>query len=304
MRFEAEVIAAFGRHLLVRDASGEVREARPFGRRLGLVCGDRVVCEHDARHGELHAVERLPRRTSLQRATLRGDSETVVANLSLLLVVLAPRPEPDLFMVDRYVSAAASSGIAVTLVLNKVDLGVDEALRRALAAYDAAGCRRVECSTRDDIGLDALRAACSGETAALVGQSGVGKSSIVRRLVPDAEAETGELVRGLDGRHTTTASRLYDLAGGGRLIDSPGVRDFAPALGSIEPTSLGFVEIAQLAPRCRFVDCRHLREPGCAVRDAAERSGLDPRRYESYRRLRRLCEELEAARGPGRRPRS
>jgi len=322
MRFEAEVIAAYGRHLLVRDATGAVREARPFGRRLGIVCGDRVVCEADATHGELHAVERLPRRTSLQRATLRGEAETVVANLSLLLVVLAPRPEPDLFMVDRYVSAAASAGITATLVLNKVDLGVDAALRASLDAFGAAGCRWLECSTRKDVergdggraepgredpgrkdvGLEALRAACQGETAVLVGQSGVGKSSLVRRLVPDAAAETGDLVRGLEGRHTTTASRLYELAGGGRLIDSPGVRDFAPALDGLEPTSLGFVDVARLAPGCRFVDCRHMREPGCAVRAAAESGVLDARRYESYRRLRRLCEELEAARGPGRRP--
>jgi ribosome biogenesis GTPase len=109
------------------------------------------------------------------------------------------------------------------------------------------------------------------------------------------------LVREEEGRHTTTAARLFDLPGERALIDSPGVRDFAPALESLEPRSLGFVEVERLASGCRFLDCRHMREPGCAVRAAAEAGTLHARRYESYRRLRRLREDLSAARGHGRR---
>ena len=111
-------------------------------------------------------------------------------------------------------------------------------------------------------------------------------------------------MRSQEGVHTTTASRLYDLAGGGHLIDSPGVRDFAPALSRLEPTSLGFLEVAQRAPRCRFDDCRHLKEPACAVRAASESGEISPRRYESYRRLRRLFETLGSQDGSGRKPRS
>jgi ribosome biogenesis GTPase / thiamine phosphate phosphatase len=301
--FNAKVIAAFGRHVLVRDASGQELKARPFGRRLSVVCGDEVRCEVDERHGETHVVEVQPRRSALYRSNLRGESEAVVANLSMLLVVLAPRPEPDLFVIDRYLSAAASVSIAATIVVNKVDLGINEALRAELQAWEQAGYRILECAARSGIGMDEFIEVCSRSTSVLVGQSGVGKSSFVKKLVPDAAAETGELMRDEEGRHTTTASRLFDLPRGGYLIDSPGVRDFAPALEKLEPSTLGFMEVAQLAPSCRFLDCRHLREPACAVRKAAESGSLHARRYESYRRLRRLYEELSEARGPGKKPR-
>jgi ribosome biogenesis GTPase len=109
----------------------------------------------------------------------------------------------------------------------------------------------------------------------------------------------GALDRAAEGRHTTTAARAYDLAPSGQLFDSPGVRDFAPAIGALDPRSLGFPEVERLAVECRFQDCRHLREPGCAVLAATESGALDPRRYESYRRLRRLYEDLQAAASPG-----
>ncbi len=300
MEFDAQVIAAFGRHLVVRDAAGREHRARPFGRRMQAVCGDHVRCEADAAHGEVHALEVLPRRSALLRSSLRGESEPVVANLTLLAVVVAPAPAADLFVVDRYLCAAASSGIQALLVLNKSDLPGATALRDELGAFAAAGYDVVACSASADEGLQPLRDALAGHTSALVGQSGVGKSSLVTRLVPDAVAAAGALDRDDEGRHTTTRSALFDLPGGGALIDSPGVRDFAPAIEALEPRSLGFVEVDRLAQGCRFLDCRHMREPGCAVRGAEETGTLEPRRYESYRRLRRLYEDLNAARGPGR----
>jgi ribosome biogenesis GTPase / thiamine phosphate phosphatase len=297
--FEAQVTAAFGRHVLVRDGSGTLHKARPLGRMLAPVCGDRVRCEADTVHREVHVTEILTRRTALYRASRRGASEPVCANLSLLLIVCAPRPSPDFFVIDRYLSAATSGGIGAQLVLNKHELGVDEELRRELGEYARFAIPTLECSVREGRGIDALIASCQGQTAALVGQSGVGKSSLVLRIVPGAEAAIGELVRETEGRHTTTASRLYDLPGGGHLIDSPGVRDFAPAIDRLEPRSLGFADIEKQASGCRFADCRHMREPSCAVRTAAESGDLHARRYESYRRLRRLHEQLTATRGPG-----
>ncbi len=143
-------------------------------------------------------------------------------------------------------------------------------------------------------GIQPLQLALRGHTTILVGQSGVGKSSLTRLVTDEAiDIAIGELMREEEGRHTTTASRLYDCRGGGRIIDSPGVRDFAPAIEDLEPATLGFREVAQLAPQCRFLDCRHMQEPGCAVRARGGRSGaMDARRYESYRRLRRLYEQL------------
>jgi ribosome biogenesis GTPase len=296
------VIAAFGRHMLVRSADGAQLKARPFGRGLGAVCGDQVRCRIDARHDEVHVLEVLPRRSALWRANARGGAEPVCANLTRLLVVLAPLPAPDLFVVDRYLAAATAAGVHALLVVNKADLGIDAALREELAAYAQAGYEALSCSATSSSGVEALRAALGpGEVGALVGQSGVGKSSLVQRLIPAAEVAVGALVREEEGRHTTTASRLFDLPNGAALIDSPGVRDFVPAVDALDARTLGFPEIARLAPGCRFADCRHMREPACAVRTAVEAGSLPARRYESYRRLRRLREELDVARGRERR---
>jgi len=301
-RFDARVTAVFGRDLLVRETGGAEHRARVRGRRLTVVCGDDVACERDPTHGEVNVIEARPRRTALYRSNLRGEAEPVVANVSRLFVVLAPKPVPELFVVDRYLAAATSASIQATLVLNKRDLAIDAELDTELAAYLAAGYSTIACSARAGDGIDALIAASANEVAALVGQSGVGKSSLIRRLIPEAEVQIGELMREEEGRHTTTTSRMFDLPRGGHLIDSPGVRDFAPAIDRLDARDMGFTEVTRLAPGCRFQDCQHMREPNCAVRTAAESGAMHPRRYESYRRLRRLYDDLVKARGPKYRP--
>jgi ribosome biogenesis GTPase len=301
--FDAEVIASFGRHMLVRDAGGRVLRARPSGRRLSIVCGDRVRCAPDAAHDEVMAIEVRPRRTLLARANLRGESEPVVANITLLVVVVAPMPKPDLFVVDRYLCAATAAGIAGGIAINKEDLAANKIAGEDLAAYTAAGYPHVSCSAKTGSGLDALRGLLAGAVSVLVGQSGVGKSSLVGALLPLAVVETGTLVREEEGRHTTTASRAYELDSGGTLIDSPGVRDFAPAIDLLDAKTLGFPEVAAHAPGCRFQDCRHMQEPGCAVMGAVESGAMTARRYESYRRMRRRYTDLVEARGPGHRTR-
>jgi ribosome biogenesis GTPase / thiamine phosphate phosphatase len=292
--FDAEVIAAFGRHLIVRDATGRELRARPSGRRLSIVCGDRVRCTHE--RDEVLVTEVLPRASLLARANLRGESEPVVANVTQLVVVVAPLPEPDFFVVDRYLCAATAAGIAGAVAVNKSDLEANK-LAAELDALAAAGYRLTSCSAKSRAGLEGLRSLLSGAVSVLVGQSGVGKSSIVGALLPEASVETGELMRDEEGRHTTTASRSYALASGGALIDSPGVRDFAPAVDSLDAKTLGFPEVAAHARSCRFLDCKHMQEPGCAVISAAETGAMSPRRYESYRRLRRRYADLVEARG-------
>lgn len=304
--FAAEVIAAFGRHLIVRAGDQEFR-ARPAGRRLSIVCGDRVRCEVDRKHDEILIVAVLPRQSLLARASQRGDSEPVVANITRLVVVIAPLPRPDFFIVDRYLCAATAAGISGALAVNKTDLGAVADLGEEIAAYVAAGYGQLQCSATSGTGLAELRALLSTGVSVLVGQSGVGKSSLVRALLPQADVTTGELMREEEGRHTTTASRAYELdpgqKTGGTLIDSPGVRDFAPAIDQLDEQSLGFPEVSRLAAHCRFQDCKHLQEPDCAVIDAVATHDLSARRYESYRRLRRLYSDLVTARGPGSRRR-
>jgi ribosome biogenesis GTPase len=291
---KAEVIATFGRHLLLRDASGQMHKARPQGRALEIVCGDQVQCL--VLGNETVVSEVLPRDTVLRRSSLRARSEAIAANLTQLAIVIAPQPAPDLFVVDRFICAAECARLAVLLICNKSELPEHATLPELLQPYVAMGYALSHASAAlaatDSTSLEALRAALSGHTTVFAGQSGVGKSSLTRCLTDDpAQISVGALIKDEEGRHTTTASRLYATQGG-RIIDSPGVRDFAPAIDDLEPSTLGFREVAALAAECRFLDCKHLQEPHCAVRNALAVGSVDARRYESYRRLRRLYDQL------------
>lgn len=299
-RIEADVLATYGRGVLLGMPDGSRASARPHGRRLSIVCGDRVACEQNA-HGELLVREVLPRRSALWRTNGRGESEVVAANLDLLCIVFAPVPRPDPFVIDRYLCAAESASLGALLVMNKCDLERPPGLDEEIAQYSRLGYDCLAVGARAGLGLDTLASRLEGRVGALVGQSGVGKSSLIRRLAIDGgEAATGELIREEEGRHTTTTSRRYTLPGGAALIDSPGVRDYAPSIDHLDSAQLGFVEIAAHAPGCRFLDCRHLEEPRCAVREAVDSGAIAARRYESYRRLRRLRNDLEAMRPRGR----
>jgi ribosome biogenesis GTPase / thiamine phosphate phosphatase len=292
VRQQALVLVSHGASARVRLASGEETLARISRRGLQCVCGDEVICSSDGQHSQWELREINARRSALYRSNARGRAELVAANLTLLVVVVAPLPPPDLFLVDRYLAAAASGGISSLLLANKSDQEFASDMRAEFAALEAAGCPALYCSASSGAGLEVLRARLRGETVMLVGQSGVGKSSLLRQLVPGSGAVVGELLKSDEGRHTTSAAQLYALPGGGMLIDSPGVRDFAPAAEMLDTSTLGFAEVAALASQCRFADCAHMREPHCAVRAAVDSGNMSARRYESYRRLRRLREQL------------
>ncbi|MGH8252083.1 MAG: ribosome small subunit-dependent GTPase A [Steroidobacteraceae bacterium] len=287
------VVASHGRDALVADAAGGRLRCRLRSRRLAVVCGDRVrwIAEHTEGAAGL-ITEVLPRTSLLSRLSQRGDSEPVAANLTQLAVVVAPVPAPDFGLCDRYLAAAEWAGLKACIVANKCDLGDGHAvLAAALGEFAELGYPVVPASKRIAGGGDALAAQLAAETSVLVGQSGAGKSSLTNLLVPGVDAVIAELSQdGRSGRHTTTCAALASLPGGGELIDSPGVRDFAPPLPPPRDVAGGFREIAALAPHCRFKDCRHGREPGCAV--AAAAGGIAARRIASYRRLLQQAEEM------------
>lgn len=313
---EGRVIRAYGRQLVVEDASGLPHACRAFGKELRAVCGDQVGFLPEGAGdgvGLVHVIRE--RRGVLARWNTAGQREELASHLRRLVVVFAPQPAPDLFMVDRYLAAAALAGLEAVVVCTKADLlqpGGGEAaatdeLRGALDAYAKLGYATFLLDTRSAAGFAPLAAALAAGTSVLVGQSGVGKSSLLNQLVPEAVAATQTISASTEeGRHTTTSAALYHLPGGGELIDSPGVRDFAPPVPEPRQARHGFVEIEALSAGCRFMDCLHREEPGCGVRPAVDvpapdgQLALSLRRYTSYRRLLNTALQMEERRPPGR----
>lgn len=287
---EATVIATFSRRMQIKLADGTERAARIKGKTLKPVCGDRVRAAEIEGESDWLITDILKRKNVLSRPNMRGKIEVLAANLELLIVVAAHSPKPDWFIVDRYLSAAEEMGVAAMVVYNKVDLAPvpDELHEYATIGYDT-----IYCSTVTGENIDAMRDILGKRTAIMVGQSGVGKSSLINCLLGSESQRTATISdKTSEGRHTTVNSEMLTIPGGAKVIDSPGVRDYAPALSDASNVAHGFREIAAASQDCRFANCRHIREPHCAVKARVESGQIGQRRYESYRRLHALTERL------------
>ena len=288
------VLAHYGQASLVENEQGEVLRCATRRSLPRTVCGDRVLYRASSpREGVI--TEILERRTTLVRPDRNGRIRAVAANIDQIVVVIASRPSFEYGMLDRYLAAAEIIGAPPAIVVNKLDLLDDEShdrLVNRLNGYAALGYPLIFTSTRTTDGLRDLHRQLRDHTSILVGQSGVGKSSLVQALLPDQDVRIGPLskVTGL-GRHTTTVAMLYHLPDGGHLIDSPGVRDFSLWPVSVAELARGFVEFRPYIGQCRFHDCRHNGEPGCAVAEAARRGDIDTRRLENYREI--LAQQMQ-----------
>jgi ribosome biogenesis GTPase len=281
----------------VRTTSGATRDASIRGRLkrestgvLKLAVGDRVMVEQESRGDNWVIAEILPRRSVLaRRAPGGGPGERVVAaNIDQVIVVFAAaNPEPHPRMLDRFLVIAEANDLAARVVVNKVDL-VDEAAARAkFADYPRAGYPLHITSARTGNGLDELAAALHGRTSALSGPSGVGKSSLLNALYPGLDLRVGAISASVNkGRHTTVGALLHPLPDGGYVADTPGLREVG--VWGLEPDSLDqcFPEFRPYVPHCRFADCHHVVEPGCAVRAAVASGEVSAARYDSYLTLR------------------
>jgi ribosome biogenesis GTPase len=278
------VVVRHGQNLWVEDEGGDLHHCL-FRQNLGeVVCGDRVAWQPTGSGGVVTA--RLDRASTLSRPDYAGRDKAIAANLTQVVVVVAARPEPNEYLVDQYLVAAEQIGVVALIALNKIDLaeGAErEALLGRFAHYPAIGYPLVTVSAKRAEGLAPLTERLRDQTSILVGQSGVGKSSLVNALLPDREAQTGRLSEATGhGRHTTSAATLYHLPGGGELIDSPGVRSFR--LGRLDRSQLehGFREIRGHLGHCQFRDCSHAHEPGCAIREAVEAGKIHPGRLANF----------------------
>lgn len=254
-----------------------------------VVVGDEVACEADE-GGDYVIADILPRRNYVIRraSNLSKESHIIAANVDQALLMVSLRsPETPTEFVDRFLVTCEAYKVPVTILLSKLDLQDAEAVAEFRAVYEGAGYRVLEVSVREGRGVEEVRELLAGRTTLVSGNSGVGKSTLIQAIDPSLDIRTGEISESHHkGRHTTTFSTMYPLAGGGAVIDTPGIKGFG--LIDIDEAELWhyFPEMMRVAPACRFYNCTHTHEPGCVVREAVARGEVARSRYESYLKIR------------------
>ena len=291
--FNGLVVSHHGRKLVVETEDNQQYDCK-LRQNLGdIACGDSVVIQVDKKdHGVVVAVNE--RTNLLEKTGFAGQAKTVAANIGQVVIVCSVEPEPNDYLIDRYLTAAENLPAEALIIINKIDLLNDdnkatiEAIRKT---YQNIGYRLIETSIKENVGLKELKEALQNTTSILVGLSGVGKSSLVKMLLPDIDIRIGEIsIVSKEGKHTTTVSSLYHLPDGGNLIDSPGVRDFTPWNRDKEDIVNGFVELKPYQGHCKFSNCSHTTEPGCAINEALGKGELSQQRVNSFKKM---LEDLE-----------
>jgi len=287
------IIAHYGITTEVETEDGTTVRCHKRSNLPPLVTGDQVIWQPDPQEGGV-IVATEERRTLLSRPDSRGQLRPVASNIDRIIIVAAPTPRTPANLIDRYLVAAAHDDIHPIILLNKSDQ-LDQApdMVREMEEYQALGYETHAVSAQTEEGMQAIRALVADGNSVFVGQSGVGKSSIIAALLPDEVIRVGAISEATGkGKHTTTTAALYHIPGAGNLIDSPGIREFG--LWHVETDSLfqGFPELDDAAGRCKFRDCAHETEPGCAVRAAVESGKLLPRRYYSFLSIRDSLNEV------------
>jgi len=284
--FDARVVATFGRQSLIEDGGGTVWTATRRGRKGDVVVGDRVLARASA--PGLARIESIDPRASLLFRADAFRTKELAANIDLVLVVYAARPTFNRWFVWKALVAADVAGIETAVIQNKTDLDDDGEAARFREALARLGIATFAVSAKADAerARATLTAVARGRDSLLVGQSGMGKSTLLNLLVPDAGARTQEYSQRLDlGKQTTTASRRFALPFGGSIVDTPGFQEFGLAHVPVRQLAESFPEFGPALGQCRFQDCRHLTEPGCAVRALVDESKVAADRYAFYRSL-------------------
>ncbi len=277
------VISRFGQEADIELDSGEQLRCHLRRKLENLVCGDKVICQ-PKQDGKGVVLKILPRESVLERPIRYQGLKAVAANLDQICIVVSVEPDFSEIILDKYLVAAELAKISPVIIFNKSDLpAVDQSLKQRLVCYQQLGYTVIWTSVKSGLGMEQLTKQLHSRSSVFVGQSGVGKSSLINFLLPEVEAEVSVISdnSGL-GTHTTTASRLYHFQNNGRIIDSPGIRDFSMEHVAKEQLALGFIEIHRYSEMCKFRNCIHLKEPGCAVKQAVEEKNIDAGRYQRY----------------------
>jgi len=280
---QGRVIAVFGRHFMVEAENGELVSCVMRGKKGGVACGDRVAFTITAPgQGVIENIQ--PRNTLLYRSDAFKE-KMIAANVTQIIFVVAAVPSFSEELINRCLVAAENQDIPIVIVLNKADLTESTlAAMKILELYERLGYSVLKLSAIQDV--SALLPCLEGHVSVLAGQSGMGKSTILNTLVPEANRATAEISTALDsGCHTTTHTHLYHINANSDIIDSPGIQAFG--LHQIKPENLawGFVEFHSYIGQCRFHNCRHVNEPGCALIQAADEGKISTRRLDFYHKL-------------------
>lgn len=297
------VITRHAKHADVETTQGEIYRCNLRRTLKNVVVGDQVSWRlgSEQLQGISGVIEAIyPRKNELSRPDYYDGIKVMASNIDQIIIVSAVLPTLSLNIIDRYLVICEMAKIPALIVLNKIDLLSPEErieVQKQLALYESIGYETLCLSADTGENMDKFDQYLAKGTSIFVGQSGVGKSSLINQLLPEVKAQTGAVsdVSGL-GQHTTTASRLYHLPQGGNLIDSPGIREFG--LWHLEPEQItqGYREFQTVLGTCKFRDCKHKTDPGCALREAVEEGKISPIRFENYHRLIESRQETKSQR--------
>lgn len=279
------VIASYGVSFIVEDNMQEKVTCLARQNLGSIVVGDLIVWQRiDEDNGVITAVK--PRKSLLERPNFNGNTKSVAANIDQIIIVNSPLPQLQTILIDRYLVAVELNNIKPRIAINKIDMLSKEQmqdLKQILQAYEDIGYEILYYSTKTQKGMRQLEDVLNHQVSILVGQSGVGKSSTVKALLPNIDIQIGELSKNNRlGKHTTSTSQLYHLATGGDIIDSPGVRDFGLWHLPPEHISEGFIEFREYLGKCKFSNCTHKNEPECAIIEAVKANKIAQSRWSNY----------------------
>ncbi|MDP8078940.1 small ribosomal subunit biogenesis GTPase RsgA [Phocoenobacter skyensis] len=297
------VIARHAKHADVETENGEVFRCNIRRTLKSVVVGDKVSWRKGSEQlqgisGVIEAI--YPRKNELSRPDYYDGIKVMASNIDQIIIVSAVLPELSLNIIDRYLVICENAKIPALIVLNKIDLLNDDErqeVEKQLDIYRNIGYQSLCLSAQTGEGMEKLDRYLSQGTSIFVGQSGVGKSSLINQILPESNILTNKVSTnsGL-GQHTTTASYLYQLPQGGKLIDSPGIREFGLWHLEVEQITQGYIEFQSILGLCKFRDCKHNTDPNCAIREAVEEGKINRTRFENYHRLIESSKEVKGQR--------